>query len=369
MCTSRPMAAARCSRRAAKCSRCPPKTGRIVKVAGNSGVRYREARFLPDGKNIVLLSTESGETEFWQYPANGIGARTTDPEHQGASLGRHPLPRRTLARPPRQGSTAVDLRPQDQDTTSASRSRRTGDFTDLNWSPDSRWLAYVETAANSFQQIQILNVEAASSRRSRRIATTASIPAGARTANGCTSYPTACSRPPCNRPGVRGSPIRTSPGRMKIYELALTARTCARLSAAPTNCIPIPTRTKTAKEEQAAPKEPKQQARPQSRRCRSRRQERRDKADEKNPEVQIDFADLAARLSEVPIPPGNYRRSAGHREAPLLARTPATNPRRRCRTAVPGHRQQGRRVGHRDRRRQELRDLAGPQEDAARQGA
>ncbi len=52
----------------------PAKSGRIVKVAGDSSVRYREARFMPDGKSIVALSTETGETEFWKYPANGEGA-------------------------------------------------------------------------------------------------------------------------------------------------------------------------------------------------------------------------------------------------------------------------------------------------------
>ena len=52
----------------------PAKSGRIVKVAGNSGVRYREARYMPDGKSIIALSTETGETEFWKYPANGVGA-------------------------------------------------------------------------------------------------------------------------------------------------------------------------------------------------------------------------------------------------------------------------------------------------------
>jgi tricorn protease len=52
----------------------PIKNGRIVKVAGNSSVRYREARFLPDSKSIVALSTDTGEAEFWKYPANGMGA-------------------------------------------------------------------------------------------------------------------------------------------------------------------------------------------------------------------------------------------------------------------------------------------------------
>jgi len=53
--------------------RLPLAGGRIVKVAGKSGVRYRNARYLADGKNIVVLSTESGETEFWNFPANGLG--------------------------------------------------------------------------------------------------------------------------------------------------------------------------------------------------------------------------------------------------------------------------------------------------------
>src|ERR1019366_8226603 len=35
-----------------------------------------------------------------------------------------------------------------------------GDFGDLNWSPDSRWLAYSENADNSFQQIKVLNADA-----------------------------------------------------------------------------------------------------------------------------------------------------------------------------------------------------------------
>ncbi|MGA7340655.1 MAG: hypothetical protein WBX18_08655, partial [Terracidiphilus sp.] len=52
----------------------PAKTGRIVKVAADSSVRYREATFLPDGKSIVALSTASGETEFWKFAADGESA-------------------------------------------------------------------------------------------------------------------------------------------------------------------------------------------------------------------------------------------------------------------------------------------------------
>jgi tricorn protease len=44
-------------------------------------VRYRNALFMPDGKSILALSSESGELEFWKFPASGIGSAerlTTD---------------------------------------------------------------------------------------------------------------------------------------------------------------------------------------------------------------------------------------------------------------------------------------------------
>ena len=54
-----------------------PKKGRFVDVSAHKPGRYREARFMPDGKNLLLLSTESGEVEFWKVPANGTRAERT----------------------------------------------------------------------------------------------------------------------------------------------------------------------------------------------------------------------------------------------------------------------------------------------------
>jgi tricorn protease len=48
--------------------------GRFVEVPRKANVRYRNARFLPDGKSLVALSDETGELEFWRLPANGVGA-------------------------------------------------------------------------------------------------------------------------------------------------------------------------------------------------------------------------------------------------------------------------------------------------------
>jgi tricorn protease len=137
----------------------PAKTGRIVKVAGTSDVRYREARFLPDGKSIVAVSTQTGETEFWKYAANGLSA----PEQwtHGAKVLRWdgvPSPDgRFLAHYDKdQQLWLYDIRSKQDKRIAQSMN---GDFGDLSWSGDSRWLAYEETADNEFVQIKLLNAE------------------------------------------------------------------------------------------------------------------------------------------------------------------------------------------------------------------
>ena len=133
------------------------KTGRIVKVAGNSAVRYREARFLPDGKSIVALSTESGETEFRKFPANGAPEQWT---HDAKVLRWEGIPSpdgHWLAyRDKDQQLWIYDVKAKQDKRIAQSMA---GDFPDLSWSPDSRWLAYVEPAGNQFVQIKMLNVD------------------------------------------------------------------------------------------------------------------------------------------------------------------------------------------------------------------
>ena len=51
----------------------PVEQGRFVRVTANNQIRYRNATFMPDGKNILALSDETGETEFVTLPANGVG--------------------------------------------------------------------------------------------------------------------------------------------------------------------------------------------------------------------------------------------------------------------------------------------------------
>ena len=133
-----------------------PNGGRIVKVAGDSSIRFREARYLPDGKGIVALSTQDGESEFWRYPANGLG----EPQQwtRGATVLRwdgvpSPDGRWLAHRDKDQQLWLLDISTH-RNTRIASSLE--GDFLDLTWSPDSQWLAYVELAANGYAQIKVL---------------------------------------------------------------------------------------------------------------------------------------------------------------------------------------------------------------------
>jgi len=55
----------------------PVGDGRWVRVSRKDGVRARAARFLGDGKSLMVLSDETGEWEFHRFAADGLGA----PEH------------------------------------------------------------------------------------------------------------------------------------------------------------------------------------------------------------------------------------------------------------------------------------------------
>src|SRR4030095_13919048 len=55
----------------------PAEQGRLVDATRNPKVRYRNGRFMPDGKSLLGLSDESGEEEVWRGPATALGPSTT----------------------------------------------------------------------------------------------------------------------------------------------------------------------------------------------------------------------------------------------------------------------------------------------------
>jgi tricorn protease len=135
----------------------PVARGRLVQASVKPGVRYRDVTFLPDGERLVGLSDESGELEWVTLPAAGVGSEeplTTD----GAILRfrGHPSPDgKWLAYTDNNRDLwLLDLSARSQTLVSQDREG----VGEMSWSPDSRWLAYEKSAANSFTQIKLYRV-------------------------------------------------------------------------------------------------------------------------------------------------------------------------------------------------------------------
>jgi tricorn protease len=136
--------------------------GRLVEAARHPGVRYRDGRFMPDGDALLTLSDESGEVELWTMPADGVGAPR--------QLTRDGTVLRWQAVPSPNGKliahTDKDQRLWVYDAASGSSKHigtsDYGDFSDLAWSPDSRWLAYQVTSPNGLGRIDVYDARSGS---------------------------------------------------------------------------------------------------------------------------------------------------------------------------------------------------------------
>ncbi len=136
----------------------PTKAGRLVSFTEKKNVRFRDAVFSPDGKQIYTLSDESGEFEFVSMPSKGIGASrqltkdgdvlrfTGMPSPDGKWIAYADLENNMYTLHIKSGTRKKISTNQEG-------------ISDYKWSPDSKWLAFVQTAANTMAQIKIYNVD------------------------------------------------------------------------------------------------------------------------------------------------------------------------------------------------------------------
>ncbi|MGA2142673.1 MAG: protease, partial [Brevinematales bacterium] len=137
----------------------PARHGRLVEVTRKSGVRYYNGAFMPDGKSILLQSDESGEIEYWKYPADGTGSgEKLTSLGKGYRYGGVISPDgRYFAFTDRGGR--LFIRDSESGAVNQAASSNNGEFSDLAWSPDSRWLAYAGPADNFFMRIWLYQVK------------------------------------------------------------------------------------------------------------------------------------------------------------------------------------------------------------------
>jgi tricorn protease len=136
----------------------PAGAGRLVNASRKPGVRYRDVRFMPDGKSLLALSDASGEFEFATLPPNGVGeekAITSDGKVLRFDGRPSPDGKWIVYTDNNSGVWLLNVATKEQ-TMFAPNREGGGDFA---WSSDSRWIAWSQTASNSFLQILLYNVE------------------------------------------------------------------------------------------------------------------------------------------------------------------------------------------------------------------
>jgi len=291
----------------------PLRNGRIVKVAANSAIRYREARFLPDGKSILALSTETGETEFWKFPANGEGKpeQWTGGAHVLRSDGIVSPDGNWLAHQDKDENLWLfNIKTKQEKKIAQSM---TGDFADLRWSPDSQWLAYVEAANNQFQQIKIFNVATGEIRPITSDRYDSVNPTWSSDGKWLYFLSDRMLKTTVESPWGPRQPDPFFDHQVKIYQLALV----------PDLRSPFLPPDELHPDSEAKPEEKKTDDKTRDQQSaeaakssdaskkpvdEKKEDQNAAKKDEKKapPEVKIDFGDMSLRLSEVPVPPGNY---------------------------------------------------------------
>jgi tricorn protease len=137
----------------------PVEEGRFVEATRKSGVRYRDARFMPDGESVLVLSDQTGEMEFYELPANGLG--------ESSALTRDGTVFRFQGIPSPDGKWIAFTDKNQKLWLYEKRIEQAREITvseqttpyDLAWSPDSRWLAYVDEAPNYYAHIMLYSID------------------------------------------------------------------------------------------------------------------------------------------------------------------------------------------------------------------
>lgn len=137
----------------------PVNGGRWAEVTRDFGIRFKSARFMGKKEDVVFLSDKSGEMELWKAGKEGLTEPVQLTSGSGVLImGFLPSPDgKYIAYTEK--DYALKLFDAEKKVTTQIDQDKTGGFSDLSWSPDSKWLAYTDPADNQTSQIKVMNVE------------------------------------------------------------------------------------------------------------------------------------------------------------------------------------------------------------------
>jgi tricorn protease len=282
----------------------PALQGRLVEATRNTLVRHRNARFFPDGQSLLTLSDESDEVEFWKIPANGVGpaAQLTNdakvlrwdglPSPDGNFIAHHDKDQQLWV---------FDMTKRVQKRVADSAE---GDFSDLSWSPDSKWLAYAAPTANLLTRIFLYEVVTG------RIVPVTSDRYDSRSPTWSPDGKWLYFLSDRNFESLVGSPWGSRQPepywdrKTRIYHVALKRGERSPFQQ-DDELQAVKAAQKAAPGEMPAEK-PSPEAKPAEKAAEKPAEKPSESAAEKPPVVTIDVDGLETRLLEVPVPPGNY---------------------------------------------------------------
>jgi tricorn protease len=254
----------------------PRKDGRLVEAGRKPGVRYRDARFMPDGKTLLALSDESGEVELWTMPADGTGSAsklTSDGKVLRRKTAPSPDGKYVAHTDKNQRLFLLNLQTREDKQLAESS---VDELEDLAWSPDSKWLAYTQASENLFRRIVLYSTATGTTSPVTTERYDSSSPAFSPDGKWLYLLSDRNIKSVVRSPWGTYQPEPFLDKKTKIYQLALTPG--LRSAFTQPNELDPP-----EKEDKKEEKEPK------------------------TPVVTIDLNGIATRLTPVPVPPGNFR--------------------------------------------------------------
>lgn len=136
----------------------PANKGNIENITNEQGVNNRGAVWSPDGKWIAYISDKSGNDEIYIMKPDGTDKTqlTNNGKFYRYSILWSPDSKKLLSYDNTRNLYYIDIATKKQTNIVKSKIWNISDF---DWSPDSRWVAYVDYPESRFGQINIYSLE------------------------------------------------------------------------------------------------------------------------------------------------------------------------------------------------------------------